>query len=64
MRLEARFDGGLDLFDAADEFLDRGAGGGIEERDARWWRDYLVGFTEQPTLKDAGKEYAALMVVE
>jgi len=35
MRLEARFDGGLDLLDAADEFLDRGAGGGIEERDAR-----------------------------
>ena len=35
MRLEARLDRGLDLLDAADEFLDRGAGGGIEERDAR-----------------------------
>jgi hypothetical protein len=34
-------------------------------RDARWWRDYLVGFEEQPPMKDKpGAEYAALMVME
>ena len=34
-------------------------------RDQRWWRDYLVGFVEQPPRIDKpGAEYAALMVIE
>ena len=33
VRLEARFDGGLDLLDLADDGLDLGAGGGGQQGD-------------------------------
>ena len=34
-------------------------------RDQRWWRDYFVGFVEQPPrIEKPGAEYAGLMVIE
>jgi Methyltransferase domain len=32
-------------------------------RDASWWRKYLHDFVAQPCLKEAGKEYAALLEI-